>query len=74
MREDLYWFAVIWLITLLLEWKLDIRRLLPGDLLEQAKFMVVILFRDCSVFLRLSNIWKKCELWGEKSSRDVCAL
>lgn len=42
MREELYWLAVIWFITLLLEWKLDVRRLLPGDFLGQAKFMVVV--------------------------------
>lgn len=73
MREELHWLAIIWFITLLLEWKLDIKRLSPRDFfLGQAKiygfgtFLVMVL-----CFGGPRNMWQKCELWG-KTPQGLC--
>lgn len=42
--KELHGLAIIWFITLLLEWKLDIKRLLTGDFLGQEICMTVVPF------------------------------
>ena len=73
-REQLHWLAIIWFITLPLEWKLDIKRLLPGDFLGRQNLWLPYPFSDVFVFWGNQATSGRNVNYGERTPKGHLAL